>query len=431
MNTMGTFSDLSLALPNQSGEVTSKSYDSQEVTQQLSVQVADNLPAIEALRPIWTKWTHNLNTDLDYYLDNLNSDSTILQPYVITVSQGGIPQAMLVGQVRQCRVSTVISSVNIRGPKAKVLEVITGGRMGRQSAAIDQLLVLQLRDALREGSVDLLCFQRLPLQSDLFREIQEVPGLLMKHRVPHVFCYSVVPLTAPQGKRPRALAGKNRREARRKARILQRAFPGKARSHCFSDPTELEAGLRDAAAVRLSTWQHHLDGCTPGTVYDGEKLAFCARQGWLRIYVMYVEEAPVAFLIGQCYQRTFYCQHAGYRSDFARYSVGSLLTTWAFESLAATGVEQADLGEGGQEHNRRLGCRVYEEGTVHLYSPTLRGLCVNLFFAAAQAVRTGGRHARERLQATRPNGEWSRFLPARWRIQRNASKPRSEATTTA
>ena len=407
---METFSDISLVLPNYSGEVTSRSHPSEEAAEQLSVEVADSLPAVAALRPIWTKWTHNLNTDLDYYLDNLNSDSTILNPYVITVSQGGIPQAMLVGQIRKRRVSTVVSSVNIHGPKAKVLEVITGGRIGRQSAAIDKRLAMQLRNALREDGIDLVCFQRLPLQSELFRELQNMSSLLVKRRVPHVFCYSVVPLTAPEGKRARALSGKNRREVRRKTRILERAFPGKMRFRCFSGPVELEAGLRDATAVRLTTWQHHLVGCAPDTWQGRDNLAFCARKGWLRIYVMYVDDSPVAFLIGQRYQQTFYCQHAGYRFDFARYSVGSLLTAWAFESLAAAGVEQADLGEGGQEHNRRLGCRVYEEGTVHLYSPALRGQCVNVFFAAAQAVRAGGRGIRKMLGLDWPARLWRDFL---------------------
>ena len=402
MNITEAFSDVSLVLPKHSAGESSKACPSDEASEQLSTQIADSLAAVEALRPIWMQWTQNLNTDLDYYLDILNSDSTILHPYVITVYQRGIPQAMLVGRIRKCRVSTVVSSVHIRGPKAKVLEVIAGGRMGRRSVAIDKLLALRLRNALREGGVDLLCFQRLPLQSELFREIQAVPGLLMKHRVPHTFCYSVVPLTAPQGKRPRALAGKNRREVRRKTRILQRAFPDKVRFQCFSDPAELETGLRDAAAVRLTTWQRHLDGCTPGTVYDSQKLAFCANRGWLRIFVMYVEESPVAFLVGQHHQQTFYCQHAGYRSDLARFSVGSLLTAWAMESLSAAGVEQMDLGEGGQEHNRRLGCLVYEEGTVHLYSPTLRGLRLSIFFGVAQAVRARGRQAREGLRLDWP-----------------------------
>jgi CelD/BcsL family acetyltransferase involved in cellulose biosynthesis len=241
----------------------------------------------------------------------------------------------------------------------------------------------------------------------------------MKERVPHVFGYSVVPLTAPRGKRVRALSGKNRREVRRKIRILQRAFPGRARFQCFSGLSELEAGLRDAVAVDVTTWQRHIYGSlyTPDA---RENLVFCAQRGWLRIYVMYLEDTPVAFLIGQQYRQTFYCQHAGYRPDFARYSVGSLLTAWALESLATAGIEHVDLGEGGQEHNRRLGCDFRQAGTVHLYSPTLRGLCVSAFFAATQLVRACGRSVREGLRLNRASGTWLRCLLARWKTRRTA-----------
>ena len=260
MNTMEDFQDLFVAFPKSSAEALSIPCRSDQptATGSLSLQVAASLQAVEELRPIWTKWTHNLNTDFDYFLHNLKNDPTILRPYVITVYQDGVPEAMLVGQVRKQRISTIVSFVNIRGPKVRMLEIVNGGRMGRQSATIDRLLALQLCGATRTADVDLLCFQRLPLQSELFRMLQQSPGLLMKERVPHVFRYSVVPLTASPGKHARALSGKNRREVRRKTRILQRTFPGKARFQCFSQPEELEVGLREAASVDVTTWQHYL-----------------------------------------------------------------------------------------------------------------------------------------------------------------------------
>jgi GNAT acetyltransferase-like protein len=416
MNPTETFSDASLVFP-----VEAKSYSSEKTAEQLSVQVADSLPAVEGLRPLWTAWSHNLNTDLDYYLDNLKRDPTVLRPYVITVSKRGIPQAMLVGLVRKCRVSTVVSSVNIHGPKARVLEVIAGGRMGLESAGSDRLFVLQLHKALRSGRVDLVCFQRLPMQSQLLRELRQMPGFLMKERVPHIFRYLVAPLAPTFGKRAPALSGKNGREARRKTRILQRAFPGRTRFHCFSEPGELEDGLRDATTVRVTTWQHYLDGRVLNAPNARAKFAFCAQQGWLRIYVLYVDGSPVAFLIGQHYQQKFYCQHAGYRPDFARYSVGSLLTAWAFESLASAGVEQVDLGEGGQEHNRRMGGLVCKEGLVHVYAPTLRGLSVNLFFAVAQIARAAGRSVLTELRLNRLSKAWSQFLISRWNRRNGVS----------
>jgi CelD/BcsL family acetyltransferase involved in cellulose biosynthesis len=290
--------------------------------------------------------------------------------------------------------------------------------MGRQSPAIDRLLASQLCATTRSEDVDLICFRRLPLQSELFRMLQQAPGLLMKERVPHVFHYSVVPLTAPPGKLARALSGKNRREARRKTRILQRNFPGKAVFQCFSQPEEMEAGLREAASVDVATWQHYLGCGLVDAQRSHNNLAFCAKQGWLRIYVMYVDQFPVAFLIGQHYKQTFYCQHAGYHPDFSRFSVGSLLTAWVLETLAADGVEQVDLGEGSQEHNRRLGCRVYEEGTVHVYAPTLRGMYLNMLFAATQKVRTIGRGSITKLRLNRASKAWSRFLISRWKTRK-------------
>jgi CelD/BcsL family acetyltransferase involved in cellulose biosynthesis len=133
--------------------------------------------------------------------------------------------------------------------------------------------------------------------------------------------------------------------------------------------------------------------------------------------VMYINNAPCAFLIGQLYSETFFCHHAGYDPTFAPFSAGSLLTAWAFEDLAASGVREVDLGEGRQEHNRRLGCRVQEEGTVHVYLPTLRGIRLNIFFALTQTVRTAGRKTITELRLNRLRRAWSEFLISRWRAR--------------
>ena len=423
MNTTQGVQGRSALLPDQSAQTLSIPYPPEANTDEnLSLKVAATLEAVEELRPIWKQWSHNLDTDLDYYLQNLKNDPTILRPYVITIYQDGSPLAMLVGQVRKQRISTVVSSINVRGPKVTMLEMVNGARMGKQSAAIDRLLASHICAATRSKDVDLLCFRRLPLQSGLFRMLQQSPGLL-KERVPHVFHYSVVPLTAAPGQHARALSGKNKREVRRKTRILGRTFPGKARVQCFSQPEELESGLRDAASVDVTTWQHHVGCGLLDARGSFNNLAFCAGQGWLRIYVMYVDQSPVAYLIGQHYKQTFYCQYAGYHSGFSRFSVGSLLTAWVMKTLAAEGIEQVDLGEGGQEHNRRLGCRIYDEGTVHVYSPTLRGLYANMLFATTQTIRAVGRGAIKTLRLDKASKAWSRFWILPWKSRRIVGDP--------
>ncbi len=388
-----------------------------------SVQIATTLDAIEALRPTWRKWAHSLDTDIDYFLHELAHGPGSPRPYVITVYNEGIAQAMLVGRIRKRRAASVVSFVNIPGPRAKVLEIKKGGRMGRPSPVIDRLLALELLKASRGGDVDSVCFERLSLHSELFRQVQQLPSFLVKERVLHVFCYSVLSLTAPERKRPRVFSGKTRREIRRKTRILERAFPGQVQLKCFSNVDELDAGMCDAMRVAVTTWQYHLGTGLTDTAQTRETFRFLAQQCWLRIYVLYLKETPCAFLVGQLYNNTFYCQYAGYHPSYTRFSVGSVLTSRAFEDLAAAGVQRVDLGEGGQEHNRRLGCQMSEEATVHVYSPTLRGLWLNVFFGTTHVLRAGGRRTRSVLRLNRAGETWKELLTSRWAARDASARP--------
>jgi hypothetical protein len=383
----------------------------------VSVSAALTLQSVEKLRWIWKGWARNPETDFDYYVHRLKNDSTILSPCVLTAYEDGLPKAILIGQIRMRKLFATVSFVNIRGPEARVLEIENGGLIGEESDAIDRALAMHILRTAKSTGVDLVLFSRLPLQSELFRELQKPRGMLIKGRVPHIFRYSVLPLNSATGERAPAFSGKQVRETRRKRRLLQRAFPGKVRFKCFSCTSELDLGMREAKAVSLTTWQYYLGQVSLDQSQTETNLRFCASQGWLRIYVMYINNAPCAFLIGQLYSETFFCHHAGYDPTFAPFSAGSLLTAWAFEDLAASGVREVDLGEGRQEHNRRLGCRVQEEGTVHVYLPTLRGIRLNIFFALTQTVRTAGRKTITELRLNRLRRAWSEFLISRWRAR--------------
>ncbi len=361
----------------------------------LTASVASTIPDVEKLRPVWDVWTHSPDTIFDYYLHTLKSDSTVLHPYVVTVYKDEVAQAMLVGQVKKRRVSGNVSFVRIPGPTVRVLEITNGGRLGYQLAAIDKLMASVLLEAIKSDEIDLICFQSLSLHSELFHEVRSLSGFLFDVRVPEIRHYSALCLPAPAGNPPSTFAGNAKRKAkhevRRKTRILQSAFPGKVRFKCFSHHSELDVGIRDAMSVLSSTWQY-LVGCSRlNNPQTHEKMKFFARQGWLRVFVLYVDDLPCAFFIGQLFENTFYCQDVGWHRKFAHFSVGSLLTAWAFEELAAAGVRKVNLGDGDQEYKRRIGCQMCEEGTVHVYSRTLLGICANVFFALVEIVRAGGR----------------------------------------
>ena len=380
-----------------------------------SVHVAYNTQHVEELRPVWKPFARSLDSDIDYFLFRLKNDPAVQRPYAISICKKGEPKAMLLGQVRQRGVSAVVSFVNVPGPRVRVLEIANGGRIGESSPAIEKLFAMQLGKALRSRELDSLCFTRLPLRSELFRQLQKVPGLLFKQRVPHVFYYSVLALNGPDEKPAGAFTGKAGREARRKMRNLEKAFPGKVELKSFSGVSELDPGMCDAMRVAVTTWQYYLGTGLVDSAETRKMFRFFAQQGWLRIYVLYIGGVPAAYLVGQLYNGTFYCQHAGYQSKLAHLSVGAVLTARVLEELAAAGVQAVDLGEGAQEHNRRLGCKRVEEGTVHMYAPTMRGALLSTFIGTAQMIRAGGSRTRSRFGLNGMSRKWGDYLVARWK----------------
>jgi len=383
-----------------------------------SVKVATTIDELQCLRPIWKKWAVSLEADFDYFLYSVTRDSAVLRPCVITVYEGSVVRAMLIGCVITRRAFVVVSFLNIPGPRERVLVIKKGARLGQPSAVIDGLLAAELLEIARSGSVDSLSLERISLGSDLFLQIQRLGGFLVKKRVLHVSLYSVLKLTVPH-------SGKVRRDVRRKVKRLDHAFPGQVQLRCFAVRDELNTALRDAMRVAVTTWQYYLYDGVGSTAQTAEAFKFFTEQGWLRVYVLYIKQSPCAYLIGLLYNNTFYCQRPGYDPTFARFSVGSLLTALAFENLAAAGVQRVDLGEGGQEHNRRIGCDKSGEGTLHICSPTLRGVWLSIFFGASGAVQKCGRKARTTLRLDWLSRSWRQFVFSKW--QSRQASARSDA----
>jgi hypothetical protein len=382
---------------------------------EFSVRTAVTAEAVEELRPIWHHFDHSLDTDIDYYLFNLRNDPTILHPYVVTVGSYGATHSMLVGIVRKRKASAVVAFVNVPGPQARELEVEKRGILGRRSSAIDQLLALQLSEALKSGQADFLCFRGLPLRSGLIQELEQSMGLRAKKRGLHGLVDSTWFLTAPEGGRLSFLPGKRRREIGRNTRNLNRTFKNRVSFKCLFSSAQLDTGIRDAMAIAATTYKYSLGWGLRDTSQIREQLKFLCGRGWLRIYLLYVADLPCAFIIGQLYNERFYCQYAGYRPEYRRFSLGWLLTAWAAEHLVAGGARRIDFGQGNQDHSRRLGCKVCQEGTAHVYAATLRGFRLDVFFAVTHAAQTSSHRCNRtlsRLGLIRITRIWREFLAA-------------------
>src|SRR5262249_49779291 len=140
--------------------------------------------------------------------------------------------------------------------------------------------------------------------------------------------------------------------------------------------TEQDAAdlARAVESVVKKTFHYHLLGAdlTTNNHVFVSNLTTWGRHGWLRAYVLFGDEKPIAYAIGYLIERRFQYEQIGYDPELARSSPGTYLLSRIVEDLIESkAADLLDFGSGDADYKRLFGNRSYEEGTMLLTRRTL------------------------------------------------------------
>ena len=93
------------------------------------------------------------------------------------------------------------------------------------------------------------------------------------------------------------------------------------------------------------------------------------RRGWLRLYILRLNEKPAASLYGFCYRRTFYFYQSGFDPAFASYGVGLVTMGLAIKSAIEESAEEYDLLHGNEQYKSHWSRHSRDLGRFELYPP--------------------------------------------------------------
>lgn len=96
-------------------------------------------------------------------------------------------------------------------------------------------------------------------------------------------------------------------------------------------------------------------------------------RGWLRLYVLYLNERPAASLYGFVYNGRFYFYQSGFDPGYGKYSVGLVLMGLAIKSAAEEGVEEYDMLHGHEEYKYLWARDERELVRLELFPPHIGG----------------------------------------------------------
>ena len=121
-------------------------------------------------------------------------------------------------------------------------------------------------------------------------------------------------------------------------------------------------------------------------------------RGWLRLYVLRLNEKPAACLYGFYYGKTFYFYQSGFDPAYLKQSVGLVSMGLGIQSAIEEGAEQYDLLHGDEEYKSHWSRESRELARLELYPPGASG---RICRSSVELERGARRIARRVLTLTR------------------------------
>ncbi len=128
-----------------------------------------------------------------------------------------------------------------------------------------------------------------------------------------------------------------RSEIRRKRRKIEQV--GAVQWRIVTSPDDSQAAMEDILHIEQRSWKEASQ--TSFTAVRGladfyNTLSLrCARRGWLRNYILYLDHVPVAHMVGMVYRDEYYALKTSFDEHYRDLSPGAVLATYALEQAFA------------------------------------------------------------------------------------------------
>jgi hypothetical protein len=246
----------------------------------------------------------------------------------------------------------------------------------QQTILIIQLFKL-LRKRLRSGQV--LFLQAVPCRSQLYYLLTKSDALTDFF---HVFPYGspckrrLILLPNTFDTYMKQLGSKTRSDLNRSLKRLREHLNGALKIKCYKEMDTVSDFQRCAELISQKTYQWHL---LKRGLRDREHFARLlknsARHGWLRSYILFCKDEPVAFMVGHIYRGRYYSTDIGFDPAWGEWSVGNVLHCEVIRDL----IEQPDavtyfdfMGD-RPTHQRLSNDKYVEEASFYVIPKNFKG----------------------------------------------------------
>lgn len=186
-----------------------------------------------------------------------------------------------------------------------------------------------------------------------------------------------------------SLSREHRYAVRRKIRAVERGH------HVRLEEARTEDQRREALRILVDLHLKRRNGLggsdgfhTPELVAFHEEFTRLAlARGWLRLFVLFLDDVPAGALYGLRYARTFFFYQSGFDPAFTRESPGVICMAMAIRRAIEEGAEWYDLLRGAEAYKLHWAREVHPLARFELFPPRWRGKMWRHALSIGRSVR--------------------------------------------
>lgn len=385
----------------------------------MAIKTIRSLQELETVRDYWVSWQNHPNIDFDHFKLVCQLRQETVSPYVTVIERDGRPCALLVARLEQTYFMPSIGYLKpIRIP-ATVLAVLYKGLLGQVNEELSEALVRHLWSFLTSGEADAVEFHHFPEHSPLLKALLLHGSPWLCEKKPMWSSHWEMALPEKEGGfLQNKVRSKHRSWIRRKQRDLESAVEGKVSWRWMSRFDDVPGLCKLLEGVAACTYQRKLGAGFADDEEHHQRFALFARRGQLRVQLLEIDGRARAFWIGTVYKDVFHSSETGYEPCLRKYEAGTLVFIRMVDELVREGVRKLDFGLGEALYKQRFGDQCWQEATVRLFAPTVKGIALRSSMGFLGLLDGAGRRLLKKV------GALDR-LKTVWR--RRLTKPGSEA----
>jgi CelD/BcsL family acetyltransferase involved in cellulose biosynthesis len=312
-----------------------------------------------------------------------------VQPHVMLIEADDRKPLLVVARVERRPMRIKLGYRTLLSAPASWLVVVAGGIVGARSRADYDLVMRSLRAALRRGGADILQLSKVEVESPLHRAAREDlrwyrrgHGLAPQQHHRSDLSNGYEAFYATRSKRTRL------RLRRRLAKLAEASGSGTTAVHRIGPDDRVEETVRLLDNIAAKSYQRGIGvGFVDDALHRG-LVSWAVAGGPFRIWILSLDDIPVAFVNGLVHDRTFFLFHTAFDPSATDEEPGALLLAQVVKDLAEEpDIDTFDYGYGDALYKQQLSDSCWEEVDILGFAVRPRALSLNsLNTGAAVAV---------------------------------------------